>query len=547
MSLLSASSSSGSLSSRSSSPSFAGSASTTPSTPIHSTPTVFLITHPASAPFLKALPVCTGSGDRVLIFTGAGLAKPLLAQASQVLADASLLDSAKWESVKAVDDNENVVFWRTSSDISSFASPPHDSLLYLDKLSINTKEVSEASALNLFSNSNLRALISLPSSSSLTLHILERPPFSFPLLSQTPSTVLNPNANAYTIPSSSCFRDLWSAWDLVTLGMIPQSMLHQKPIDLRHKPLFYIGHLPTFNALLLTKLLRVPMVEPRNFGVIFERGIDPHVDDPDHCHSHSEVPEKDEDWPHLGQVLAFRDRVRALVMKTLGELEDGTRVLTRRIARTLVMMHEHEGFHIETLLYMLIQRAGTGTLPPPGFAAPAWAHLSTQWDTIPAPTTSSVTLGPCTLEMGHDDQEPQDLLSEFEGDVAGHEFGWDNESPKRSVVVGKFRVEWRPISNGEFLAFWKKMDGKVDMPASWVEEEREMKVRTLYGPVSMEYAQHWPCLTAYDDLLAYARSKGGRLPTESELRLFLDTYQVGHEEGSNTGFRNWHPLPAMYL
>lgn len=126
---------------------------------------------------------------------------------------------------------------------------------------------------------------------------------------------------------------------------------------------------------------------------------------------------------------------------------------------------------------MLIQRAGTGTLPPPGFAAPAWAHLSTQWDTIPAPTTSSVTLGPCTLEMGHDDQEPQDLLSEFEGDVAGHEFGWDNESPKRSVVVGKFRVEWRPISNGEFLAFWKKMDGKVDMPASWVEEEREMKVR----------------------------------------------------------------------
>ena len=78
-----------------------------------------------------------------------------------------------------------------------------------------------------------------------------------------------------------------------------------------------------------------------------QRGIDQHVDDPDHCHNHSVVPEKDEDWPHLGQVLAFRDRVRDLVLKTLDEMENGERALTRRMARTMVMMHEHEGFHIE--------------------------------------------------------------------------------------------------------------------------------------------------------------------------------------------------------
>lgn len=160
-------------------------------------------------------------------------------------------------------------------------------------------------------------------------------------------TAINPTGNPYTIPSPSCFRDVWTAWDLVTLGMIPPSMLHQKPIDLRHKPLFYIGHLPTFNALLLTKLLGVPMVEPRHYATIFERGIDPHVDDPDHCHNHSKVPEKDEDWPQLGQVLAFRDRVRELVLKTVGELERGERPLTRRMTRTLVMMLEHEGWHIE--------------------------------------------------------------------------------------------------------------------------------------------------------------------------------------------------------
>jgi len=60
----------------------------------------------------------------------------------------------------------------------------------------------------------------------------------------------------------------------------------------------------------------------------------------------------------------------------------------------------------------------------------------------------------------------------------------------------------------------------------------------------MKFAKHWPVLTSYDGLVTYAKSKGGRLPTEPELRLFLDTYNVGYECGANVGFRNWHPAPA---
>ncbi|KAJ2974718.1 hypothetical protein NUW54_g11851 [Trametes sanguinea] len=60
----------------------------------------------------------------------------------------------------------------------------------------------------------------------------------------------------------------------------------------------------------------------------------------------------------------------------------------------------------------------------------------------------------------------------------------------------------------------------------------------------MRYARNWPVLTAYDDLAAYAAHKGGRIPTEPELRLFLDTYQLSYAEGANAGFRHWHPLPA---
>ena len=147
--------------------------------------------------------------------------------------------------------------------------------------------------------------------------------------------------------------------------------------------------------------------------------------------------------------------------------------------------------------------------------------------------------------MGHDDTESDDLLHETAASIEGHNFGWDNESPRREVYVHPFKAEWRPITNNEFLAFYLSQSGKIPMPPSWVQDAdtNEINVRTLYGPVEMEYAKHWPCLTAYDDLLAYAQSKGGRLPTEPELRLFLDKYQISYAEGANVGFRNWHPLP----
>ena len=61
----------------------------------------------------------------------------------------------------------------------------------------------------------------------------------------------------------------------------------------------------------------------------------------------------------------------------------------------------------------------------------------------------------------------------------------------------------------------------------------------------MDIARDWPVLTSFDDLLRYAKYKGGRIPTEAELRLFLDMYEMGHNGGANVGFRNWHPIPCV--
>lgn len=195
----------------------------------------------------------------------------------------------------------------------------------------------------------------------------------------------------------------------------------------------------------------------------------------------------------------------------------------------------------QTLLYMLLQRAGTGTVPPTGFITPNWSVLKSSWDSAPAPPESSVVLGPATIVLGHDDFEADDDST----DVAGHAFGWDNEHPQRQVQVNEFKIDWRPISNGQFYEFYKSKgkEMQVPFPASWISVDGEIQVRTLYGPVPLEIAYHWPIITSFDSLSIYASVKGGRIPTEPELRLFLDKFDCGFEGGANLGFRNWHPVP----
>lgn len=130
--------------------------------------------------------------------------------------------------------------------------------------------------------------------------------------------------------------------------------------------------------------------------------------------------------------------------------------------------------HSQTLLYMLLQRAGTGTLAPTGFGPPVWSSLVESWEQIPKLESSIVTLGPETIVLGHDDDEADDDST----DVRGHEFGWDNEHPKREVQVQKFKIEWRPISNGEFYEFFlaNKWREEMQFPASWVQMDDEILV-----------------------------------------------------------------------
>ena len=138
---------------------------------------------------------------------------------------------------------------------------------------------------------------------------------------------------------------------------------------------------------------------------------------------------------------------------------------------------------------MLLQRGGTGTIPPPDFTPPNWTSLTEIWDAAPKPNCPSVTLGPAIVSIGHDDFEADDTDPVKSLKVDGHEFGWDNESPKRNIHVEEFSIDWRPVTNGQFYDFYKNGgQEKVNLPASWVEYMGETCVS--FKPSSMSRLNH---------------------------------------------------------
>jgi hypothetical protein len=88
---------------------------------------------------------------------------------------------------------------------------------------------------------------------------------------------------------------------------------------------------------------------------LLQRGIDPIVDNPNECHPHSEVPTKDDEWPSLVEILQFQSRVRKRLHSLYDDIESGKRPLTRRVARVLMLTLEHEGFHAEVHLILLVR------------------------------------------------------------------------------------------------------------------------------------------------------------------------------------------------
>lgn len=316
----------------------------------------------------------------------------------------------------------------------------------------------------------------------------------------------------HPVPSLEEWQALWKVWDIVTLQMIPNEELKAKPIKLRNACIFYLGHIPTFLDMKLSQGLDAPPTEPKYYHSIFERGIDPDVDNPEHCHAHSDIPDE---WPPLEDILQYQERVRARVTSMY---TSGLAYETFWAGRVLWLGLEHEAMHLETLLYMLLQ--SDKTLPPAGVDRPDFEQLAKKAAAM-ATNVKWIDVPAQTVHLGLNDPDTRD------GPL--RHFGWDVEKPQRQVEVKAFKAASRPITIGEY-AEYLIATAKTTMPASWTSYEdttangvnqtttfmHDKAVRTMFGPVPLRSALHWPVSASYDELSACAAYMGGRIPTLEE-------------------------------
>ncbi|KAJ3161655.1 hypothetical protein HDU86_006425 [Geranomyces michiganensis] len=377
------------------------------------------------------------------------------------------------------------------------------------------------------------------------LHLFQKPPFFFPK-----SVPTRP------VPSLAEYEQLWKAWDVITDTMIPKSAHLVRPISLRHPYIFYMGHIPAFLDIQLSRATDTPLTHPQHYAQIFERGIDPCMET-GAVNPHSAVPDA---WPAVADILAYKQQVRAKLRKVLADLEQG-RDVSKRVKRVVWMCYEHEAMHIETLLYMLVQ--SDTTLPPAGFLEPLQACQTPQ----PAPLLPRmVRFAPdAPIPTGLDDPEPLDLDAAAPAPTV---YGWDNEKPARTLPApAPFEVSSQMVTIAEYAAYLDDGNRWADadlIPASWaklVPSAADSKaaavasgpsstaasgaqhhgVKTAFGLRPLAAFASSPVALSYNQALQYAEVKGMRLPTEAELRCVR---QAGRRMERHYGFSSWVPLGA---
>jgi ergothioneine biosynthesis protein EgtB len=335
----------------------------------------------------------------------------------------------------------------------------------------------------------------------------------------------------------------WERSDEIFDMLKPEALLH-RPIALRQPFLFYVGHLPAFgwNQVWRGVLGQGPFNGA--FDALFQRGIDPVGVD-------AYQPADAAEWPPVAAVLGYRDRVRDALRTSFDDVAalEGTDLLADR-GRVWQIVIEHELMHHETLLYMVQQ------LP---------TELKLKPDDLPAYLTSGAAPnGPVAIPGG-----AVTLGADFDRST----FGWDNEFPERPDHVASFTMDRTPVRHAEYLdfiaaggyerpEFWSEDDWAWrqrvhhDHPVFWVRNGKRWRYRTLFDELPLDQVADWPVYVSWAEARAYAKWKGGALPTEAELhRAMYGTPDGGTRaypwgdtapgpEHANLGFHHWAPTPV---
>ncbi len=321
---------------------------------------------------------------------------------------------------------------------------------------------------------------------------------------------------------------------------IPDEAWLDRPIALRNPICFYEGHIPAFGVNTLWKrALGHPPIDP-GYEVLFERGIDP-----------EEAPAgAPSAWP-------ARETVRAYGRRADEALEDAfARALLSSESNPLLLRSEavftvleHEVMHQETLHYMWRRQPYDRKLPRGGAPAPEPGGALP-----PAREMARVPAGPATL--GADREELR--------------FGWDNEFPRRTILVPAFEIGVHNVTNAEFLDFvdaggyrnealWQgdsrpPREDEDAHPPFWARGERGWEWIGMFERIPLPPS--WPAWVTQAEASAYARWKGMRLPTEAEYHRAAYGEPSGRERPfpwgddepdasrGNFDFHHWEPVAA---
>jgi iron(II)-dependent oxidoreductase len=128
-------------------------------------------------------------------------------------------------------------------------------------------------------------------------------------------------------------------------------------------------------------------------------------------------------------------------------------------------------------------------------------------------------------------------------------FGWDNEFQSLAVDVPAFSIAQHKVANGEYLEFVR---AGAAPPFFWVEHAGRWFYRGMFAEIPLPL--DWPVYVMHSEAEAYAKWRGGALPTEAQFHRaasfhreasFHSEASVAHDEPqANLDFKRWDPVPV---
>jgi ergothioneine biosynthesis protein EgtB len=323
--------------------------------------------------------------------------------------------------------------------------------------------------------------------------------------------------------------------------IVRDEAVYDRPIPERHRLIFYLGHVETFDWNLLGRRAFGLKSFHSSFDKLFAFGIDPIGEG---------LPtDKPTDWPERQEIERYnrrlRDELDGAIAYALARPAEGHPQLIPMLEAAI----EHRLMHAETLAYLLHQLPREKKISGP---------VDIEWR---LPKTKS-----------HMVEIPAGLATLGLRRIRGDEFGWDNELEDHETEVGGFAIDTRNVTNRDFLRFiqaggyenpalwrqedwaWKEKE-RIEHPVFWKRDGNLWMYRAMFGEIRLPLG--WPVYASYAEATAYANWLGRKLPTEAEFhRAAYGTlegetersYPWGEEAPSarhgNFDFHYWDSSPA---